>query len=50
MLRGMVRPWLLSVLGLLNRKGMERLLGLKTVGGIESFSSWFMLLEARGRQ
>ena len=27
MLRGLVRLWLLLVLGLLNRKGMERLLG-----------------------
>ena len=27
MLRGLVRPWLLLVLGVLNRKGMERLLG-----------------------
>ena len=27
MLRGLVRLWLLSLLGLLNRKGMERLLG-----------------------
>ena len=27
MLRGLVRVWLLLVLGLLNRKGMERLLG-----------------------
>ena len=27
MLRGLVRFWLLLVLGLLNRKGMERLLG-----------------------
>ena len=27
MLRGLVRLWLVLVLGLLNRKGMERLLG-----------------------
>ena len=40
MLRGLVRLWLLLVLGLLNRKGMERLLGR-----LESF---VLLLPLRG--
>ena len=42
MLRGLVRVWLLLVLGLLNRKGMERLLGrlewaLRPLAGLSLF-------------
>ena len=48
MLRGLVQLWLLLVLGLLNRKGMERLLGrrewaLRPSAGLSPF-----LVGARG--
>ena len=53
MLRGLVRLRLLLVLGFLNWKGMERLLGrlewaLRPPAGLSPFLGWGILLEARG--
>ena len=54
MLRGLVSLWLLLVLGLLDRKGMERLLGrlewaLRPSAGLSLYGRG-VLLEARGGQ